>query len=143
MSTHDFAAVRAALARLPDRCRYHGDRLDSDRPSYGREACCETGVPARRRRLAEEALQRLEQSAAKAEREQAAVDGSGICTATFTIGAETRHCAEPAGHYDEDAPPEECDGPPGCHRSVPDEHGTRWRWYDWAEGATSHREEQP
>lgn len=67
MSGRDFAVVRAALAALPDCCRYHGDRLDPDHLSYGREACCDTGVPAQRRRVAEKALQRLEQRADNAE----------------------------------------------------------------------------
>lgn len=52
-------ALRRALAELPAVCRYHGDRLDPHRPSYGSESCCDTGRPAMRRRKAEEALKHL------------------------------------------------------------------------------------
>lgn len=52
-------AVCRALVHLPAVCRYHGERLDPDHLDWGGEACCDTGAPARRRRLAEEAVQRL------------------------------------------------------------------------------------
>lgn len=55
--------LRRALESLPATCRYHGDQLDPDR--FGRmtrsEACCDTGIPARRRREAENALTMLDQ----------------------------------------------------------------------------------
>lgn len=54
-----FPALRRALAELPAVCRYHGERLDPDGPSWAREACCDTGKPAMRRRKAEEALRAL------------------------------------------------------------------------------------
>ena len=54
--------LRRAVSSLPAVCRYHGDQLDPDR--FGRmtrsEACCDTGVPARRRREAEQALAALD-----------------------------------------------------------------------------------
>ena len=55
----DIATIRAALDKLPAQCRYHGDQTEPHRPSYGNEACCDTGIPARRRRLALEALDRI------------------------------------------------------------------------------------
>ncbi|MER8090714.1 hypothetical protein ABTZ57_37975 [Streptomyces sp. NPDC094048] len=51
--------IRRALESLPAQCRYHGDRLDPDHLSWGREACCDTGEPALRRRVALEALTAL------------------------------------------------------------------------------------
>lgn len=61
MDRRDIATIRAALSTLPAQCRYHGDRTDPDR--YGRmtrsEACCDTGIPAHRRKQAEAALARL------------------------------------------------------------------------------------
>ncbi len=55
----DLSRIRAALEMLPAACRYHGDNID---PSGGwrREACCDTGIPAMRRRQAEQELQALE-----------------------------------------------------------------------------------
>jgi hypothetical protein len=45
--------LRRAVEALPSKCRYH----DETHPHGAwREACCDTGVPARRRALAEEAL---------------------------------------------------------------------------------------
>lgn len=60
VSREDLAAIRAALNELPNACRYHQDRLDPDRPGWGREACCDTGLPALRRRNAMAALDRIE-----------------------------------------------------------------------------------
>ena len=54
----DFCAIEAALSQLPSQCRYHGDKTDPPADLIRREACCDTGVPARRRRIAEEALAR-------------------------------------------------------------------------------------
>lgn len=51
--------IRRALSSLPETCRYHGDQLAPHQPSYGREACCDTGIPARRRRLAMRAIDGL------------------------------------------------------------------------------------
>ncbi|MBT2492349.1 hypothetical protein J7E96_28335 [Streptomyces sp. ISL-96] len=51
--------LRRALEQLPERCRYHGDRLDPDHFSWGREACCDTGTPSLRRRRALAALDQL------------------------------------------------------------------------------------
>ena len=49
-------ALRRAVEELPAKCPYHDDTAP-----YGswREACCDTGAPARRRALAEEALNAL------------------------------------------------------------------------------------
>lgn len=56
----DLHAIRVALERLPATCTYHGTATDPhDRGLFLREACCDSGVPARRRKLAEEALDRL------------------------------------------------------------------------------------
>lgn len=65
MSTPDRAdikAIRAALSALPARCRYHGNRTDPPDSLIRREACCDTGIPARRRALAEAALDRVTQA---------------------------------------------------------------------------------
>lgn len=53
--------LRRALEQLPETCRYHGDQLDPDhtRALYRSEACCDTGIPALRRRRAFEALASL------------------------------------------------------------------------------------
>lgn len=56
----EFRAIRAAVECLPSTCRYHGDEIEPY-PASTREACCDTGVPALRRRRAEEALARLEE----------------------------------------------------------------------------------
>ncbi|MFJ3283327.1 hypothetical protein [Streptomyces halstedii] len=45
-----------AVEELPAKCRYHDDITPH---GSWREACCDTGVPARRRFLAEEALNAL------------------------------------------------------------------------------------
>ena len=52
-------ALRRAVESLPAKCRYHDDTT-----SHGcwREACCDTGIPARRRALAEEALTALDKT---------------------------------------------------------------------------------
>lgn len=49
-------ALRRAVEELPATCRYHDDTTPH---GSWREACCDTGVPARRRFLAEEALNAL------------------------------------------------------------------------------------
>ncbi|WP_030236927.1 hypothetical protein [Streptomyces sp. NRRL S-350] len=59
---HAMPLLRQALGDLPAACRYHGARLDPDRFAWGREACCDTGVPSRRRREAEAALDVLAQA---------------------------------------------------------------------------------
>lgn len=46
----------ALQGHLPAKCRYHDDTTPH---GSWREACCDTGVPARRRFLAEEALNAL------------------------------------------------------------------------------------
>ncbi|MEU9033816.1 hypothetical protein AB0D45_02710 [Streptomyces sp. NPDC048352] len=51
--------IRRALEQLPERCRYHGERLDPDHYSWGREACCDTGTPSLLRRRALAALDQL------------------------------------------------------------------------------------
>ncbi|MFG2404216.1 hypothetical protein ACGFR8_07730 [Streptomyces brevispora] len=56
---HAAHRIREALEQLPEQCRYHRDRLDPDHLSRGREACCDTGVPSRRRRVALDALDGL------------------------------------------------------------------------------------
>ncbi|GAB3117915.1 hypothetical protein GCM10027160_29200 [Streptomyces calidiresistens] len=56
---HPAADIRAALNHLPARCRYHGDDIDPPSPGRGRESCCDTGLPAVRRRAAEQALAQL------------------------------------------------------------------------------------
>lgn len=56
----DLSRIRAALEQLPTTCRYHGDKIDPPEGLLRREACCDTGIPAMRRRQAEEQLQALE-----------------------------------------------------------------------------------
>jgi hypothetical protein len=56
----DLRTLRAALRALPERCRYHGTDTAPVDGWTAREACCDTGVPARRRQRAEQVLQRLE-----------------------------------------------------------------------------------
>lgn len=56
----DLSVIRAALEKLPATCRYHGDKIDPPESLIRREACCDTGIPAMRRRKAEEQLQALE-----------------------------------------------------------------------------------
>ncbi|WP_219512784.1 hypothetical protein [Nonomuraea ceibae] len=54
------AAIRAALECLPAECSYHGTAIEPGSGRlYGREACCDTGRPAMRRRQAEQALERM------------------------------------------------------------------------------------
>lgn len=55
----DLALIRKALDALPSQCRFHRDKTAPHTEAWGREACCDTGVPAQRRKLAEQALQRL------------------------------------------------------------------------------------
>lgn len=53
------AVIRAALESLPAQCRYHGENTQPRDTLFGREACCDTGIPARRRKAAEQALHQL------------------------------------------------------------------------------------
>ena len=55
-------ALRRAVEELPAKCRYHDDTTPH---GTWREACCDTGVPARRRELAEKALAALTAEEAK------------------------------------------------------------------------------
>lgn len=57
--TPELTTIRAALESLPAQCRYHGDDTGPRDRLYGREACCDTGIPAQRRKLAEQALRNL------------------------------------------------------------------------------------
>lgn len=51
------AAIRAALAKLPENCRYHGaDITDQRGLPWHSGACCETGERSLLRRRAIEAL---------------------------------------------------------------------------------------
>lgn len=63
ISARDLRTLHAALRALPERCRYHGTDTAPVDGWTASEACCDTGVPARRRQQAEEALQRLERQA--------------------------------------------------------------------------------
>ncbi|MFF7631412.1 hypothetical protein [Streptomyces cyaneofuscatus] len=45
--------LRRAVESLPSKCRYHDDTTPH---GTWREACCDTGIPARRRAIAEKAL---------------------------------------------------------------------------------------
>ncbi|MCW7941678.1 hypothetical protein AAW14_06445 [Streptomyces hygroscopicus] len=56
----DLSAIRRALEKLPATCRYHGEKIDPPEGLIRREACCDTGIPAMRRRKAEEQLCALE-----------------------------------------------------------------------------------
>jgi hypothetical protein len=58
MPDPDHATIRLALTTMPPACRFHGTNLNPTSPT--REACCDTGKPALRRRAALEALDRLE-----------------------------------------------------------------------------------
>lgn len=57
--TEPITTIRRALDELPSTCRYHGDNTAPDRPGWGRDACCDTGTPAQRRKDAEQALDQL------------------------------------------------------------------------------------
>lgn len=59
MDRTDAVTLRAALQELPARCRYHGDRTQPPSGGVPREACCDTGVAAHRRKQAEAVLARL------------------------------------------------------------------------------------
>jgi hypothetical protein len=61
MERSDAAAIRAALQELPSRCRYHGDDTAPPSGLIRREACCDTGIPAQRRKEAEAVLNRITQ----------------------------------------------------------------------------------
>jgi hypothetical protein len=60
----DLRTLRTAIETLPRTCKYHGEDIEPLAPAFSawpyREACCDTGVPALRRRRAEEVLARLE-----------------------------------------------------------------------------------
>lgn len=77
MDHRDIATIRAALNALPSQCRYHGDRTSPDH--YARmtrsEACCDTGIPAHRRKQAEAALAQLTDT-----------DSPGTCDASADTG---------------------------------------------------------
>lgn len=56
----DVALIRDALKELPEKCWYHGDQLVRACGRDRQKPCCDTGMPALTRRVAEEALKRLE-----------------------------------------------------------------------------------
>lgn len=58
---YDIAVVRKALEMMPGQCRYHGARLDYEGPRtiLAPQECCDTGKPARARREALAALDRI------------------------------------------------------------------------------------
>jgi hypothetical protein len=57
--TREVMTVRAALAYLPDSCRFHGDEIEGrDNWAYA-GACCGTGEPALAKRRALAALESL------------------------------------------------------------------------------------
>lgn len=64
---HAIAIIRAALESLPARCRYHGDETGPKDSLWPREACCDTGIPAQRRKKAEQALVNLAKPPVKIE----------------------------------------------------------------------------
>ena len=63
MERSDAATIRAALRKLPSTCRYHGDATEPTPGLIRREACCDTGAPAQRRKEAEAVLDRITQGA--------------------------------------------------------------------------------
>jgi hypothetical protein len=61
MNRADLSVIREALEALPAQCRYHGDTTEPPSNNmFRREACCDTGIPAQRRKLAERALRNLD-----------------------------------------------------------------------------------
>jgi hypothetical protein len=56
-STREIGQIEAALEALPRNCPYHGSKLDP--PDPWRISCCDSGIPAVKRRTAEAALKRL------------------------------------------------------------------------------------
>ncbi|MEV3980788.1 hypothetical protein [Nonomuraea sp. NPDC049758] len=68
MDVRAAAALRVALSSLPESCPYHGPHLEPRDRLFGREACCDTGVPAMRRRKAEQALAQVLAEAVTTER---------------------------------------------------------------------------
>lgn len=58
----DLPTIRTALQRLPETCRYHGERIEPEGSSWVslRESCCDTGLPAVLRRRAMDVLDRIE-----------------------------------------------------------------------------------
>lgn len=91
VARHAMPTLRKAVKELPAMCRYHGDRLDPDRFAWGREACCDTGTPARRRREAETALDVIDQAAAPRRR-------TGPSAATAAARSQTPDTVRTAGH---------------------------------------------
>lgn len=59
MDPRDAQAIEDALSELPRQCRYHGDNTEPPPGLIRREACCDTGTAAHRRKAAEEVLARL------------------------------------------------------------------------------------
>lgn len=59
MDRSDAAVLRAALRKLPSSCRYHGEKTEPPPGLIRREACCDTGAPAQRRKEAEAVLDRI------------------------------------------------------------------------------------
>lgn len=60
MTRSEIITIRRALDRLPVSCRYHGANTAPDsQHSQLREACCDTGVDAQRRKLAMAVLDTL------------------------------------------------------------------------------------
>ena len=67
MTRSEVITIRRALDRLPANCRYHGANTAPDSyhgvntapDSQLREACCDTGVDAQRRKLAMTVLDTL------------------------------------------------------------------------------------
>lgn len=59
MDAQDAHVLAAALGKLPKQCRYHGDQTEPPPGLFRREACCDTGIAAHRRKAAEEVLARL------------------------------------------------------------------------------------
>lgn len=56
-------AIRAALAELPETCRYHGEQIEGRDLWRFAGACCATGEPSLHRRRALAALNDLESAA--------------------------------------------------------------------------------
>ncbi|GIH69452.1 hypothetical protein [Sphaerimonospora thailandensis] len=60
MASEQLRTIRAALDSLPAQCIYHGENTEPPSGSLlWREACCDTGIPAQRRKLAEQALDQV------------------------------------------------------------------------------------
>ncbi|MYU24028.1 hypothetical protein [Streptomyces sp. SID8352] len=59
MDPRDAQTLQAAISELPRECRYHGNATAPPSGLIRREACCDTGIAAHRRKAAEEVLARL------------------------------------------------------------------------------------